>query len=97
MAVVRRVAPILLILAIWANCSGLMFLLHQREHHDALVPHDESRCQVCAARHAPVIQASVAAPVILLPLHPQPAIEFIPSLVSQRTPLTTACRGPPGC
>jgi hypothetical protein len=83
-------------LLLWSAQSGLVLLAHAEASRDhATAPHDESKCRVCAAVHAPVVDTAQPLPQIAVL---DPAGMTCPVDVqahSNAWRLIPTCRGPP--
>jgi hypothetical protein len=104
---VRRLAPILLLVAFAAMGSGALARLHDlaHAHHDthktasheenAPPAHDEGNCDVHALLRAPLTASTPLVAVILPGLFAAFLTLLAPKLHAQRVPVRIDCRGPP--
>jgi hypothetical protein len=104
----RRLASLLLAWFLFIGTGAAAFVHNlEHDHQDAAAAqsddrdapatpiHDDNNCPIHAQLHLPMLAASAAPILVLIGLFVSLAIPFSHSLVSQRTPLRIACRGPP--
>jgi hypothetical protein len=109
----RRVASIILIIALLALGSGAVEYRHNLDHHsdhlatstipddhsghDPAPADDKSDCPFHFLLRAPIL-LTLAAPLLSLDPAPVDSASFIYTpLLSQHTPTRIDCRGPPTC
>lgn len=93
----RRWLTIALMLLVWSAQSGVVLLAHDLEtgRDHATAPHDESKCRICAAVHAPAINTGhlLAHVATLDPIGTAAVFDVEVRFTAPR--LTLFSRGPP--